>query len=88
MRSVVIPEEAHAFSESLTCRHCGTSFIAEASDLDYDGFKKPGTYEFAGTAEYEYHFFVQCPGACGHVIFVDAKNIGVLLKKELRSKAS
>jgi hypothetical protein len=87
MKAVITPPEATAFEATLQCGNCHTTFTAEVADLEYDGFKVSG-YEFAGTAEYEYKFFVPCPSNCGHLTFIDPNQIGVLLRQELIKKRS
>ena len=85
MKAVTTPPEATAFEAALECAKCHTTFTAEAKDLEYDGFKVSG-YEFAGTAEYEYRFFVECPGKCGHLTTIAPEQIGVLLRQDLVKK--
>lgn len=85
MKDVEVPDSSTSWEAKLVCSQCSSSFTAEKADLEQDGFKKPGTYWFDGSADaagITYRFFVKCP-TCQDLILQDDDDLPLLVRREV-----
>lgn len=67
----------------LDCSKCGTTARYTEDDLQYDTFKMSG-YDFNDTADWQGHYFVQCP-TCTYCLLIDRSQVTEVMRLYLIS---